>query len=70
MTGSAARTRQTNAPRGKLPSDEPSLSFLDKLRRGELLRPDSIRELVLLMEGERTPRRLLAGLPEGVRFAL
>jgi beta-lactamase class A len=44
-------------------------SFLDKLRRGELLQPDSTRELVLLMEGERTPRRLLAGVPEGIRFA-
>ncbi len=46
-----------------------AVSFLDKLRRGELLQPDSTRELVLLMEDERTPRRLLAGVPESVRLA-
>lgn len=46
-----------------------AMTFLDKLRRGELLKPDSTRDLVLLMEDERTPRRLLAGVPEGVRFA-
>lgn len=44
-------------------------SFLDKLRRGELLTPDPTRELILMMTEERTPRRLLAGMPEGVMLA-
>lgn len=46
-----------------------AVSFLDKLRRGELLKPDSTRELVLMMQEERTPRRLLAGVPDGILLA-
>lgn len=44
-------------------------AFLDKLRRGELLKPDSTRELVLMMTEEQTPRRLLAGIRGGVMLA-
>lgn len=43
--------------------------FLAKLQRGELLSPASTRRLLALMEAQTVPRRLRAGIPDGVRLA-
>lgn len=48
---------------------EGAVAFLRKLHDGQLLSAASTARLLRLMEAQTTPRRLRAGLPEGVRLA-